>query len=88
MVRKDGAAIRRERLQEIARAIHRGLAKHAELPLARTVATFQYEYGLTKPKILEYLGILEGLGHFFMDHENCKIIKPFEVEKEKTLQNE
>ena len=78
MVRRDGAAIRKERMQEIARTVQSLLMKHGELSFSRTVATFQYETGLTKQKINEYFEIMESLEHFVLDKEGDKIKKGFE----------
>jgi len=75
MVRRDGAAIRKERIQEIARFIQRSLHNKREVSLFKTVATLQYEFGLTKDKIMEYLKILEDLGQFIIDVEADKIKK-------------
>lgn len=82
MVRRDGAEIRKERMQEIARTVQSLLMKHGKLSFSKTVATFQYETGLTKQKIIEYLEIMEGLGHFVLDKEGDKIRKASEGEKE------
>ena len=73
MVRRDGAEVRKERIQEIARLIQRSLLNHGKISLSKTVATFQYEFGLTKEKVIEYLGILEGLGQFVVEKERDKI---------------
>ena len=75
MVRRDGAATRKDRMQEIARNIHSLLAKSSELSLSKTVAILQYQYGLTKGKIVEYLEILESLDHFVVDVERDRIQK-------------
>lgn len=80
MVRRDGAAIRKERMQEIARHIHRLLEKHNQISLTKTIAGLQYGYGLTKEKIIEYLQILADLGHFLLDKEHDKIQKITEVQ--------
>lgn len=74
MVRRDGAAIRKERIQEIARKIQSLLCDHNELSLPKTIAVLQYEFGLTKDKIMEYLRILEDLGQFILDIKGDKII--------------
>ncbi len=75
MVRRDGAEVRKERIQEIARLIHRSLHNHGEISLSKTLATLQYEFGLTKDKIQEYLEILEGLGQFLIEKEEDMIKK-------------
>jgi len=73
MVRRNGAAVRKERIQEIARLIQRLLYKHGEISLSKTLATLEYEFGLTKPKLREYLGILEATERFTIDAEGDKI---------------
>ena len=73
MVRKDGAAIRKERIQEIARKIHSLLHQHGELSLSKTVSGLEYEFGLTKDKTMEYLHVLENLDHFILDIKGDKI---------------
>ncbi len=75
MVRRDGAAVRKERIQEIARKIQSLLHKQTEISLSKTVAILQYEFGLTREKIMEYLRIVEVLGHFTLDIEGDKIRK-------------
>ena len=75
MVRRDGAEVRKERIQEIARLIHRSLHSHGEISLSKTLATIQYEFGLTRDKIQDYLAILEGLGQFQIEKEEDKIKK-------------
>ena len=72
MVRRDGGAIRHERMKEMATFIHRQLERDPETPtisLSKTVAHFQYEIGLRLEKVLEYLKILEKLEHFTIDEE-------------------
>ena len=83
MVKRDGAAIRKERMQEIARTIQRLLQNHNELCFSKTVTTFQYETGLTKEKIAEYFEIMEGLGHFVVEREHDRIRKISDVEVSK-----
>jgi len=73
MVRRDGAAIRRERMEEIAQTIQRKLCNHEEISLRQTLAFFAYKLGLTKSKVMEYLKILEELGQFVLDIERDKI---------------
>ena len=88
MVRRDGAAIRKERISEIGRIVHSGLQKNDEISLSKTVALLQYDSGLTKGKILEYLEILETLGQFLIEKEQLtRIIKSFldSVEKGQKL---
>lgn len=80
MVRRDGAAIRRERMEIIAQTIQRKLHNHGEILLSQTVAFFAYSLGLTKSKVMEYLKILEELGQFVLDVERDKIRKIAEEE--------
>jgi predicted transcriptional regulator len=75
MVRKDGAEARKERLQRIAQAIQAALHKEGELSLSKTMASLQYEFGLTKDRVQEYLEILENVGQFEIDKQNDKIKK-------------
>ena len=62
MVRRDGAEVRKERIQEIARLVHRSIHRNGWVSYSKTLATLQYEFGLTRDKLQDYLGILEGLG--------------------------
>ena len=75
MVKRDGAAVKKERIQEIAKLIQRSLLNNKELSLSKTLATLQYEFGLRSEKIMEYLRILEDLGQFTFDIEGDKIKK-------------
>jgi hypothetical protein len=80
MVRRDGAAVRKERIQEIARIIQASLLKNSGgLSLKQTVATLQYETGLTSEKIMEYMVVLENLGRFTLDKEH-DTVKKIEME--------
>ena len=75
MVRRDGAEIRKERMEEIARNIQRMLRNSSEIPLSTTIKTFAYQYGLRPERVAEYLEILEGLNQFLIDKEHDKIMK-------------
>jgi len=75
MVRRDGAEIRKERMQEVARLIHRTLANEKQVSLSKTLAVLAYEFGLTKEKLMEYVSILESLGQFVLEKEHDKIRK-------------
>lgn len=75
MAKRNGAAVRRERMKEIAKTVQRNLQNHGEIVLSRTVAAFAYSLGLTKPKVIEYLRILEELGQFVLDFERDRIQK-------------
>ena len=74
MVRRDGAEVRKERIQKIARHVAASLHESRNgIPLGKMVSALAYEFGLTKEKIIEYLHILEDLGRFVLDLENDKI---------------
>ena len=78
MVRRDGAEVRRERIQKIAQLIHKELFSNKEagwILLKKTVANLMLETGLTKVKIMEYLEILQTADHFEIDVENDNIKK-------------
>lgn len=75
MVRRDGAAIRRERIQEITRHIMSKLHEFGELPYRATIVYFQYQYGLTRGKIQDYIAIPQQLGRFHVDEEKDKILR-------------
>ena len=76
MVRRDGAEIRRERIGQIARTIQSSLfqAKESgEISFSKTVGAIMYETGLTKEKVVEYIGIIEARGQFELDVSNDMI---------------
>jgi len=73
MVRRDGAAVRKQRIEEIGRFIMSNLAMNREIPLSKTLALLQYKTGLTKEKLMEYIGILQDLERFTIDIEKDKI---------------
>jgi len=75
MVRKDGAAVRKERIQEIAVSILKALNKENPLSLSKTLASLQYLTGLTKSKLIEYLEIMQENGQFSLDIEKDQIKK-------------
>ena len=75
MVKRDGAAVKKERIQEIAKLIQRSLLNNKELSLSKTVATLEYEIGLRPERIMEYLTVLETIGQFIIDNEGDKIQK-------------
>ena len=59
MVSRDGAQIRKERIQEITQRIMSLLYTNGgEVPLRRTISLLEYEIGLRREKIVEYLNIL------------------------------
>jgi len=75
VVKRDGAAVKKERIQEIAKLIQRSLLNNKELSLSKTVATLEYEIGLRPERIMEYLTVLEKIGQFIIDNEGDKIKK-------------
>jgi hypothetical protein len=75
MVRRDGAEIRKERMEEIARIIQRSLSNESELIFSKTVSTLAYKFGLKPERISEYLEILDDLGQFVLDKEHDLIKK-------------
>jgi len=75
MVRRDGAEIRKERIQEIIKRIMSLLYDKEELELDSMVAMLEYETGLRPEKILEYLKVGEKLKRFEIDTDNDKIIR-------------
>jgi hypothetical protein len=76
MVKRDGAELRKERMQTIARSIQKSLTvNNGELTLSKTVLILSYDIGLSIPRVNEYLDILQGLGQFTIDREHDKIMK-------------
>ena len=75
MVRRDGAEIRKERIQEVIRRIVSLLYDHSEIELDSTVAMLEYETGLRPEKIMEYLKIGDRLKRFELDVDKNKILK-------------
>ena len=74
MVRRDGAEVRKERIQKIGRRVLSSLHKKGgKIPLGKTVSALAYEFGLTKEKIMEYLKILEDLDRFVLGIEKDEI---------------
>ncbi len=82
MVKKDGAETRKIRISQIAKDLQarfhekKNNGHKEELKLTKFVAFQQYETGLTKSKIVEYLRIIETMGQCEIDLENDKIRKP------------
>jgi len=72
MRRRDGATIKRERLEEM----HKLLTQNGGLPadLEFTIAVCEFKFGLSSNKIREYLDILEKLR--FIRIEGNTIMKP------------
>ena len=75
-MRRDGAETRKERLQQIAKFVQASLFQNkesGEIPLSKTVAKLMLATGLTEPKVLEYLGLLQKADEFELDAQNDKI---------------
>ena len=75
MVRRDGAETRRERINQIARKVQAALYNKGETCLSKIVAAVEIETGLSEPKVLEILQLLEKAGQFSLDTQNDKIKK-------------
>jgi len=76
MVRRDGAETRRERLEQVARSVQAALHQNkesGEISLSKTLAQLMLSTGLTEPKVMEYLGLLQRAGQFEVDTENDKV---------------
>lgn len=79
MVRRDGAEVRKERIQQITKHVLSLLHKNnGEIPLSKIIALLQYEFGLRRATVMEYLKIGEDTMHFIVDVENDKIKKATE----------
>jgi len=76
MVKNDGAEIRRQRIHEIGKFVLAQLYKHEEILLSATIAALEYEFGLTKGKLMEYLHILQAVNRFTINYEEDKIMRP------------
>ena len=73
-MRRDGAEVRKERIQKIGRRVAAVLhEKGGGIPLGKAVSALAYEFGLRKEKIMEYLKILEDLDRFVLDFEKDEI---------------
>ena len=82
MVRRDGAEVRRERIQQITSRVLSLLHKHGEIRLKKTLATLEYETGLKRETLIEYLKTGEDTDHFTLDFENDKIKKIAEADSD------
>jgi len=74
---RDGAEVRRQRIQEVMRLTMSLLnqSEKGEIPLSSTIAQLEVETGLTSKRVLEYLKIGEKLKRFEIDTEGDKIKK-------------
>ena len=82
MARRDGAEVRKQRIQETTREVLSLLHTHGELPLSKTVASLEYKPGLTREKIMEYLAIADAVGRFIINVEEDKIRPIVETSQE------
>ena len=76
MVRRDGATTRGERIQTIVKFVLSLLAQSEkdEIPLSRTMASLEYDIGLTPAKIMEYLLVGQKMERFVIDEDHDKIV--------------
>ena len=71
MVSRDGAQIRKERIQTITQFVISQLYKNEnKISFSRTIASLEYEIGLRREKIVEYINIGADVGRFVIDNEN------------------
>ena len=73
MVRRDGAEIRRQRMQNVTSYVLRILQERSVVDLPEVLAEQQYQTGLTREKIVEYLEVIAATGRFELDVEAGKI---------------
>jgi hypothetical protein len=81
LVRKDGAEARKERIAKIAQSIMSALYEAKQqsklyISLRKTVAILEFETGLTKEKISEYITLLQDMGKIELDAEKDQIRIP------------
>ena len=71
MVSRDGAQIRKERIQTITQFVLSLLHKNGgKISLSKTIAMLEYEIGLRREKIVEYINIGADVERFVIDKEN------------------
>ena len=82
MVKRDGAETRRERIKEIAKMLQAGFhekmekGEKPEFQLSKFITLVEFDYGLSREKVIEYLEIIQGIGQIEIDYENDKLRKP------------
>ncbi len=78
MVKKDGAETRKNRINDLNKRLQAAITRNNGEPisLSKTVAYEMYNSGLTKEKVMEYLRVIEGIGHIELDYVNDKIRRP------------
>ena len=76
MVRRDGMAVRRERIQNIIKRVLSLLAQseNDEIPLSKTKAMLEYEIGSRPERLMEYLQVGVKTEKFVIDEDNDKIL--------------
>ena len=78
MSRMDGAAARKERIRQIAQYVQAQLYQNkdtGEIRFSRTIAALAFDTGLTKPKIVEILELLQENGQIEIDRQSDTIKK-------------
>ena len=75
MVRMDGAEARKQRIQEIIRRVVSKLNQGEQVVLSKTISEIQYDFGLTRQTIIEYLEVGQDLERFKIDEKNDVIKK-------------
>lgn len=76
MVRRDGMAVRKERIQQITKWVLRLLSKseNGEISLLKTMAILEYDTGSRPERLTEYLQVGVKTEKFVIDEDNDKII--------------
>ena len=71
MVSRDGAQVRKERIQTITQFVLGQLFNNGgKISLSKIIAMLEYETGLRHEKIVEYLRIGADVERFVVDREN------------------
>ena len=76
MARKDGMAVRRERIQLVIKLVLRWLEKseNSEVQLSKVLAMLEFEIGARPERLREYLQVGVNMERFVIDEENDKIV--------------
>lgn len=83
LVRNDGADAKTERLKWIAAYFHaehykqKNASEPQAVPLTKAIPHIEYNLGLSKKRIMEYLEIIESAGQIKIDKDNG-LVKPRE----------
>jgi predicted AAA+ superfamily ATPase len=75
MVRRDGAEAKKERMEQIAKRLTAALYVESPISLSKMTAQIEYDFGLSKTTIKEYLQTLQELERFTIDEANNQIRK-------------